>query len=615
MDVFEQLEKLWVQGLDHQISELLEKNKKSIYPPDYFNWVSLMKSGSSRPTPIMAKEWRQSIKENDILQLLYYNVGNDSTDIYTKVNYFLNSPPKNEELLRDKLSKILLDKIDLWDKILEEVNNFDISVTQEDEFEHFDWSKPMWKNFIKVQQCEIRATYHFLILEPEKMIQLGIKMVALCTGELENSLLKARMMNNLAIYYRIVNDIDNNREIRISLLYWLENFIKIHGYAPKRADGSLNYALIYTFHVLGSLDLLEGNLIQAERHFQKYLRYSQAGLAHIILARFYIEFGELEKADYHLEKSLKDDKRDAVEVLKPQYFIEKARLNILKGKTSTSEINIVIELIEKHLELNDFITSKPTIVTFLRVADYYLSTSDLVKAKKYYIKVSEMSKIVYFHDFQSAESLMKLIVISCIEGEDPELFKNELYGLIADYSSHEKMVLYKKLAEGIILMYTKGKQRGSSRFKALDIFEKISQGKIYDINLHFFARFNYCELLLDAYQFYEEEETLEILVNEVEDLWLLSKEKGLIYYYIEVLILRSKIATLHKDLDSALEFLEEAQTLADERNLKIYQNRITSEKETYLQNLDSWNSMMNYDKIKTLKLKQYLKYAQQNITK
>ena len=75
------------------------------------------------------------------------------------------------------------------------------------------------------------------------------------------------------------------------------------------------------------------------------------------------------------------------------------------------------------------------------------------------------------------------------------------------------------------------------------------------------------------------------------------------------------IATLQKDLVSALEYLEEAQELADTRKLKIYQDRVKAEKQTYLENLDSWNSMRKDDKIEKLRLKQYLKFAQQNITK
>jgi hypothetical protein len=244
-----------------------------------------------------------------------------------------------------------------------------------------------------------------------------------------------------------------------------------------------------------------------------------------------------------------------------------------------------------------------------------MANLDFVKAKKYYSKVSEMCKIICYRDLERAECLMKLIQIACIEGEETEFYKRELDHLVVEFSGHEKMVMYQQLAEAIILKHSKGIQRGASRFKAQDIFGKISHGKIYDINLNIFAKFNYCDLLIDAYQFYGDDEIFEELSNEVQNLTSISEEKGLILYHIDALILRSKIVTMQNDLESALEYLEEASVLADTRNLKIYQDRIKAEKETYLQNLDSWNSMVKGDKIEKLRLKQYLKFAQQNITK
>ncbi|MCE7735719.1 MAG: hypothetical protein GPJ54_12625 [Candidatus Heimdallarchaeota archaeon] len=615
MDVFERLEKLWISGLHHQIKELMEKHKHIIYPPDYHQWKSGQYGGGIGLTSKLAEEWRQSIGENDIIHSLYFKVRHDKDGIYEKVGNTIHSPPKNPELFRDEASKILLEKIELHDKIIDEANNFDISVFKEDGFLHFDWSKTIWKNALKVAQSDLQSIFHYLMLQPEKMILSAVRTVDLCTGELENSYYKAIMMNNLSIYYRVVNDIDKNRETRLSLSLWLENFIKIYGHAPKLPNGSLNMIVLATFSSLGELDMLEGNLIQAEKYLLNHFQYSQDGFGHIMLARFYTNFGEIEKAEKHLEMSLTIEVHGGVEVFEAQYYTQKARLSNIAGRSSNKDINTAIELIENHLKENDYVTSIPTIETYYRVADIYMANSDLDEARKYYSKVADMCKIVHYYDFHRAECLMKLIQISCIEGEDTELLKNELYGVIADYSNHEKMVLYKDLSEALIMKHMTGAQRGRSRFRSLEIFEKVSRGKIYDINLHIFARFNYCELLLDEFQFYGDKEILGILVKEVEDLATMAREKGLILYYIEVLILRSKIATLQKDLEFALEYLEEAQTLANERNLKIYQDRIKIEKETYLQNLDSWNSMGKDDKIDKLRLKQYLKFAQQNITK
>jgi tetratricopeptide (TPR) repeat protein len=393
----------------------------------------------------------------------------------------------------------------------------------------------------------------------------------------------------------------------------LEAHIKQCG-IPRDDEGNIR-TLVEVYAHLGEIYMIEGDLLNAERYYQRYLDIDESGDAHLWLARLYIDSGDLQKAKIHLEEA--DAKLDPNKEgdIQPMCFIEKARVNYLTGISATSEVNSAIELIEKHLEEKEYITSYNAIRTYIRVADSYFSNLDFNGAKKYYSKVSEMSKIVYFQDFQRAECLMKLIQISCIEGDETEHYKMELDKLVEDYSQHEKMGLYQRLAEGTILKHIKGKQMGISRFKAQEIFEKIAHGKIYDINLHFFASFNYCELLLDAFQLYEDDEIFKELYNEMEDLTSISKEKGLILYHIDALILRSKKATLQKDLVSALEYLEEAQELADTRKLKIYQDRIRTEKQTYLQNLDSWNSMRKDDKIEKLRLKQYLKFAQQNITK
>ncbi|MCE7734793.1 MAG: tetratricopeptide repeat protein [Candidatus Heimdallarchaeota archaeon] len=425
------------------------------------------------------------------------------------------------------------------------------------------------------------------------------------------------MMSNLTIYYRVINDVENALEIRLQIEKHLEVFVNQHGHIPKNVDGKPNLTFLGNYGTLGNIYMLEGELITAERYFNKVLDYSDSDTTHLDLARFYINSGRIDKAEYHLNVSQTKPVRNPDNLTEVDYLVGKARVNNLMGKPSSVEINSASDLIEAHLNEKEFVTSSIAIETYFHIAGIHMANSDLVEAKKNYYKVSEMCKIVHYFDFHRAECLMKLVQISCIEDEDAERdnYKTELDNLVDEYSSHGKMILFQKLAEAIILKHTKGIQRGISRFKAQEIFQKISQGKIYDINLHFFARFNYCELLLDAYQFYGEEEILDILVKEVEDLATISKEKVLILYNIEVLILRSKIATLQKDLDSSINFLEEAQTLADERNLITYQDRIKTEKETYLQNIDSWNSMRKDDKIEKLRLKQYLKFAQQNITK
>lgn len=613
MDVFEEFEKLWVSGLNPQIIDFMDKNKDKIYPPDYYMWTRPFILDRLKSKII--EEWRHCIKDTDTLHLLIFDLERDFSDVWRNVVSILTSPPENANLLREKASKKLLGKISLCNKILEESNNFDISVSQEDGFFHLNWSKLIWKNYIKAQQSDLQSAFHFLMHQPEKMISSAIRTVDLCTGELENSYYKVGRMNNLSVYYRVVNEVEKFRETILPITIWLENFIKTHGHPPKLSNGSLNMVLLSSFVGIGYFDKFEGNLISAEKYYQKYLQYAKDANAHIMYAELYIDFGEIKKAETLLEMSQKLEGPDWFMISKAYFHTQKARLSNLIGNTEENDIFTAIEIIEKHLRENNIITSISAIETYLRVADYYLSTSNHENAKKYYTKVSEMSKIVYYHDFQRAECLMKLIIIACIEEEDPELYRNELFDVVAAYSGHEKMVLYNELAEATILKHTKGMQKGAARFKAQDIFGKISRGKIYDINLYFYARFNYCELLLDAYQFYGEEEILDNLVSEVEVIAKISKEKGLVMYHIEVLILRSKIATLQKDLEASLNYLEEAQEIADKRNLKTYQERIKEEKEVYLHNLDSWNSMRKDDKIEKLKLKQYLKFAQQNITK
>ncbi|MCE7735718.1 MAG: hypothetical protein GPJ54_12620 [Candidatus Heimdallarchaeota archaeon] len=614
MDITELIENKMYAGFPQEALEILDQNREDIYPPDYYFMRFTIVGLEDKPNVL--EEWEKNIGALSNLENLQLKLYSDYFhNVVIKTNYVLNSPPVNADELRIEISSVTKEKVDICGQIIDEYKKFDLRKANIDGYNHFNWSKPIWVNTARVFQKMLQAIYHFLLLQPEQMIQSAKESTSYCIDELENSIFKVAMLNNLAIYYRVINNIDKNRETRLIIKEWLESFILKHGYSPFDVEGMPDMSQLGTYADLGSLAMFEGDLIQAERYYNRYLEYSQSGKANKLLSEFYIISGELDKAYYHLERSKKLHDQNPDNSLEAQYHINRAKILNLEGKNSSSDIEQAIELIEDHLKKNEFITSTPTIETYFRVADIYMANSDLDGAKKYYSIVAEMCKIVHYYDFHRAECLMKLIHIACIEGKDTELLKNELYGVVADFSSHEKMVLYKDLSEAIILKHVSGAQMGRSRSKSLEIFEKISRGKIYDINLHFFAKYNYCELLLDEFQFYGHEEILEILVNDVDNLAEMTKEKGLILYYIEVLILRSKIATLQKDLEASLAYLEEAQEMADKKKLINFQERIKAEKEIYLQNLDSWNFMRKDDKIEKLRLKQYLKFAQQNITK
>ncbi len=611
MDIAEEFYKLSIDGKNLEIREFFEKYKDVIYPPDRHMWT--WRYGIAEDAVKSVECLGQSTVEEDVIHNLTYKIIiKIQSGLLVKVNNILNNPPQNTQQLdelRINASDEILEIIHIYEQIVEETENFDPK-RYTDGYIHFDYGLEIWKNVFRSRVTDFQAMYHFVLLEPEKMILSAEQTVELCEGELKGSMYHLVMLNNLAIFYRVVKDIEKERKTLFYCIDLMEDLITISG-----IDAEIHLSTMQAYTSLGGILSVEGDLLDAEKYFQRYVDLTDSGEGYLHLTRLYIDSGDLHKAEIHLEEANNKFDSNKKDELQAQYNTEKARVNYLTGISSTSEINTAIELIEKHLEENGFITSVPTIETYFRVADYYMANLDLDEAKEYYSKVSDMCKIVYYHDFKWAECLMKLIQISCIQKTDTENHKIELDKLVEDYSQHQKMVLYQQLAEGIILKNAKGKNRGKSRFKSQAIFEKISHDKIYNINLHFFARFNYCELLLDEYQFYEDNEIFEELFDEVENLTSMSKNKGLYLFYIDALILKSKILTLQKDLVSALDYLEKAQKIADTRNLKIYQDRIKLEKQTYLQNLDSWNSMKKDEKIKSLRLRQYLKFAQQNITK
>ncbi len=325
-------------------------------------------------------------------------------------------------------------------------------------------------------------------------------------------------------------------------------------------------------NTIGEFNLLEGDYNQALAYYHKSVKmYEEIGNNHDIafplsnLGEAYRIKGELSEALLYLQKSLKifeefGDKQMTYLVLREigHLYREKGELN----KTSNT--------FERGLTLSEEVGNERHISDFL------------------------------FH-----------LVLTSIEMNVKDKAKGYLEKLqqVEESTKDDTINLRTRLAKAILL---KNSPRAKYKIEAQNIFEKIVDEKILIFEYTVIAMLNLCELLLDEAKLYGEEEVLEEVSEISKKIHQIAQDQNSIILLVQTLLLRSKFALLQNKQVKADKLLEQAYSIAEEKELTLLVKKISLEREKSEKELAKWAELARkdfQDRLDHIKIQKYITEA------
>lgn len=284
----------------------------------------------------------------------------------------------------------------------------------------------------------------------------------------------------------------------------------------------------------------EGDLLEALKYCQQSKDiFQEIGFklgisqSYILFGEIYRSKGKLDRALDHLKKSLtmREELKKKRKIAQTHYFMGKvyADMDQLKQATVSYQkcLSILIEFNEYHR----------TSYTLLHLILIFLEMNIDQNVSRYFQQLEDLSQ----------------------------------------KSGNRIINLHYKLGKAIIL---KSSRRAKYKIESQLILEKIVEEEIVDLALTAYAILNLCELLLDEYKTYGEQEVwqeIEELSNRIHSFAMAQNSYPLI---VNALLLKAKLVLITGKISNSNKIMEEAYTIANERGLSKIRQKVKIEQQT-----------------------------------
>ncbi|MHA1719551.1 MAG: tetratricopeptide repeat protein [Promethearchaeota archaeon] len=137
--------------------------------------------------------------------------------------------------------------------------------------------------------------------------------------------------------------------------------------------------------------------------------------------------------------------------------------------------------------------------------------------------------------------------------------------------------------------------RKSSRTRDLGeaqrILKEISEEDVFTVELTIRAMVNLCEMLILEFKTSKDPEILNELTLLIDRLFKIAENQGSYWVMADTLLLKSKLALLTLDIDSARKSLNQGQIIAEKYGLKNLTIKISNENDELISNLATWEKI------------------------
>ncbi|MFX0064544.1 MAG: tetratricopeptide repeat protein [Candidatus Hermodarchaeota archaeon] len=353
---------------------------------------------------------------------------------------------------------------------------------------------------------------------------------------------------------------------------------------PQDIAGSLNnIAIIYSSK--GDLDTAL-DYYQRSLALHKTIGNSQDIAGSLLnIGLIYRSKGELDTAlDYlHQSLALKKTSGNLQE-------IAGSLLNIGLIYSSKGDLDTALDYLHQSLGLHKTIGNPQDIALSLEaIGEIFHSKGELDTALDYLQRSLGLREAIG-NDIETSLHLFSLIllVLDQQDQSQAQTYLNQLQKLYAR-TPNKWIHLRSRLAEALVL---KRSTRMKNKVQAQIILEQIINEELIHFRYTALAMIHLCELLILELKSFDEPEVWEEAKTLILQLYDKAQDQQSVSIVGEALLLRAKFATIEGNLQQALEYFDQAQLTAEERNLGLLIQKVGAERKTFEDEFEKWQDLI-----------------------
>ncbi|UCG02835.1 MAG: tetratricopeptide repeat protein [Candidatus Heimdallarchaeota archaeon] len=278
------------------------------------------------------------------------------------------------------------------------------------------------------------------------------------------------------------------------------------------------------------------------------------------------------------------------------------------------DLNLALKYMQEGLEIAQKINAVLGITRGLTgIGSIYHSKGEFEKALDYYsqsLAVAREMQIIVFSDLSAILWNLCLLHLDLNKIDQARKYLAQLQTQIQIDKSPDIRSKY-LLAKALILKTSK---RFKEKAQAQDLLKEVFEDNSASQRTRFLAMLHLCDLLLQEVKTFEDEALLQEVLTLSKKLIKLTHTWQFTPDLIKTLVLQAKLATIEGDINSALELLEQAHEIAEEKKLINLINQVKSEQLTLKKELNKWQALVDrnaslQERIAFIEIKEYLREA------
>lgn len=192
---------------------------------------------------------------------------------------------------------------------------------------------------------------------------------------------------------------------------------------------------------------------------------------------------------------------------------------------------------------------------------------------------------------QLSDTLMYLVYLMVLTTNTKKANENlRLINEIADTTSNKRIEIRRNICIGLI---EKSLPRAENKVKALKIFREIVEKPLVENKLTILSGVNACELLLWELRDSNYEGIINDIFSILDRMTSIAEIISSFPLFIDIYLIQSKLSLIQLNIQEAIDWVEKAETIVNERNLHLFHSKVINQK-TELQNeLNKWVELVN----------------------
>lgn len=369
---------------------------------------------------------------------------------------------------------------------------------------------------------------------------------------------------------------------------------------------------------IGEIYSSQGDLHTALSHQMRALQMRQElkdkdrsiALSQMSIGNIYEKMGELNLSYENYIIALKIFEKE-----KDELNIAKSYANLGKVLYKQGELIKSLEFLTDSLRLQEKMGLKANSGEIYNlIGEIYYNQKSFEKAINYqnravasYLEMNNSTTIIYPY--------FSLLMVSLALNDNglQTSFFQLIEGLYREHPDNQLIEVHFKMADAMLM---KNSGRRMKIGKAEIIFDEIIHSTIIDHKLVILASQQKCDLLIDELKTTTiEEEIIDEIISINEKLKVIAMNQKSYILSVETMLLESILSLLQGDLDYTEELLDNAQLMAEEKNLSFLVEKINFRKNIFQRDYDDWEKISGIkmsirDKLKFKKVANFLESSQ-----